>query len=82
MNQYSSKRKVPVLLQNKQHSKTNVNLVNGMVEMTIDGDRVVVPSAEAFQRLMKKVAVLEQRLAVTDNKAARATRIKHNDRTT
>lgn len=81
MNQYSSKRKIPVLLQNKKHSNNSVNLVNGMVEMTIDGDRVVMPSADAFQRLLKKIAVLEQRLASTDNKATRATRYKSNDRT-
>jgi len=81
MNQYSVKRKVPVLLQSKQNIKNTVNLVNGMVEMTIDGDRVVVPSADAFQRLLKKVAVLEQRLAIIDNKASRVTRTKSNDRT-
>jgi hypothetical protein len=78
MNQYTAKRKVPMLLQSKQH-KNSVNIVNGMVEMTLDGERILVPSADAFQRLMKKVAVLEQRLASTDNKATRATRTKRND---
>ncbi len=52
----------------------NFKILNGMVEFTMDGERVVVPTAEAFQRLMKKVAVLEQRLASIDNKASRAVR--------
>jgi hypothetical protein len=81
MNQYTTKKKVPVLLQNSARQKNSVNLVNGMVELTIDGERTVVPSADAFQRLMKKVAVLEQRLASTDNKASRAARTKRNDGT-
>jgi hypothetical protein len=57
-------------------------MLNGMAEFTIDGERVSMPTAEAFQRLLKKVAVLEQRLAVTDNKAATASRVARakNDR--
>lgn len=80
MNQYSQNRKVPRLLQSQKSSKTKVNLVNGMAEFDIDGERVVMPTAEAFQRLLKKVAVLEQRLSSVDNKAGRATRIRDNDR--
>lgn len=74
MNQYSE-RKVPMLLKNPKMESSNFKILNGMVEFTMDGERVVVPTAEAFQRLMKKVAVLEQRLASTDNKASRAARL-------
>jgi hypothetical protein len=81
MNQYNQSKKVPRLLQSQKTSKTKVNLVNGMAEFDIDGERVIMPTAEAFQRLLKKVAVLEQRLAATDNKASRATRTRTNDRT-
>lgn len=73
MNQYTD-RKVPMLLKNPKMESSNFKILNGMVEFTMDGERVVVPTAEAFQRLMKKVAVLEQRLASTDNKASRAAR--------
>ena len=73
MNQYSE-RKIPALLKNSKMESGNFKVLNGMVEFTMDGERVVVPTAEAFQRLMKKVAVLEQRLASTDNKASRAAR--------
>jgi hypothetical protein len=79
MNQYMAKRKVPVLLQNQTRNKSGINLVNGMVEMTIDGEKVIVPSAESFQRLLKKVSVLEQRLMSVDNKASRVARTKAND---
>jgi len=74
MNQYTD-RKVPMLLRNPKLDSTNFKILNGMAELTIDGERVVVPTAEAFQRLIKKVAVLEQRLASTDNKAGRASRL-------
>ncbi len=73
MNQYSE-RKIPSLLKSPKMESGNFKILNGMVEFTMDGERVVVPTAEAFQRLMKKVAVLEQRLASTDNKASRAVR--------
>jgi hypothetical protein len=74
MNQYSE-RKIPYLLKSPKTESSNFKVLNGMVEFSIDGERVVVPTAEAFQRLIKKVAVLEQRLASTDNKAARAVRM-------
>jgi hypothetical protein len=82
MNQYSEKRRVPRLLQSQQSNKASFQMLNGMAEFTIDGERVSMPTAEAFQRLLKKVAVLEQRLAVTDNKAANASRAARakNDR--
>lgn len=73
MNQYTE-RKVPALLKTPKNESTAFKINNGMVEFTIDGERVVVPTAEAFQRLLKKVAMLEQRLASTDSKATRASR--------
>lgn len=80
MNQYSQNRKVPRLLQSQKSSNTKFNLVNGMAEFDVDGERVVMPTADAFHRLLKKVAVLEQRLYSIDHKANRATRIKNNDK--
>lgn len=71
MNQYSNKRKVPALLKSKQNESVDFKIINGMVEFDIDGERVAMPTAEAFQRLLKKVAILEQRIASTDNKASR-----------
>lgn len=63
------------LLKSKNVSESSFTMRNGMVEFEIEGQRVVVPTAEAFQRLLKQVAVLEQRLAVTDNKASRVARM-------
>lgn len=77
MNQYSEKRKVPRLLQHKSDTQFQVN--NGMAEFTVDGKYVSIPTTEAFHRLLKKVAVLEQRIAVTDNKAAQAARMARAD---
>lgn len=76
--QYSSERKVPALLK-ASSEKNSFKFVNGMVEFTIDGEKVVVPTAETFLRLLKKVAVLEQRLANAESKASRVTR-KRNDK--
>lgn len=75
MNQYSE-RKLPALLQSPKNESAQFKMINGMVEFTMDGEQVIVPTAEAFQRLLKKVAVLEQRLYNTDNKATRAARMK------
>jgi len=74
MNQYNQNRKVPRLLQSKNQNKTTFQLMNGMAEFDIDGERVAMPTAEAFQRLLKKVAILEQRLASTDSKASKVNR--------
>lgn len=75
MNQYKQ-RSVPVLLKSRQVQEARVRLINDMVEIEMNGDRVVVPTAESYQRLLKKVAVLEQKLYATDNKANRMTRSK------
>ena len=76
MNQYRQ-RAVPVLLKSKQVHEAKVRLLNDMVEIEMNGDRVVVPTAESYQRLLRKVAVLEQKLYATDNKANRAARMKN-----
>ena len=76
MNQYKQ-RAVPVLLKSKQVQEARVRLINDMVEIEMNGDRVVVPTAESYQRLLKKVAILEQKLYATDNKANRAARMNN-----
>ena len=75
MNQYRQ-RAVPALLKSKQVQEARVRLINDMVEIEMNGDRVVVPTAESYQRLLRKVAVLEQKLYATDNKANRMARSK------
>jgi len=75
MNQYKQ-RAVPALLKSKQVQEARVRLINDMVEIEMNGDRVVVPTAESYQRLLRKVAVLEQKLYATDNKANRMARTK------
>jgi hypothetical protein len=76
MNQYKQ-RAVPVLLKSKQVQEARVRLINDMVEIEMNGDRVVVPTAESYQRLLRKVALLEQKLYATDNKANRAARMNN-----
>ena len=76
MNQYKQ-RAVPVLLKSKQVQEARVRLINDMVEIEMNGDRVVVPTAESYQRLLRKVALLEQKLYATDNKANRAARLNN-----
>lgn len=76
MNQYSEKRQVPALLKTPNVTESSFKVINGMVEFTFDGERVYVPTAEAFQMLIKKVTVLEQRLNSTDNKIAQTRRSK------
>lgn len=68
MKQYQYRqRELPALLKSSD-KKNDFKIINGMVEMTIEGEHVVLPTAEAFQRLFRQVAILEQRLASTDNK--------------
>ena len=76
MNQYKQQA-VPALLKSKQVHEAKVRLINDMVEIEMNGSRVVVPTAESYQRLLKKVAVLEQKLYATDNKANRAARMNN-----
>ena len=76
MNQYKQ-RAVPVLLKSKQVQEARVRLINDMVEIEMNGSRVIVPTAESYQRLLKKVAILEQKLYATDNKANRAARMNN-----
>jgi hypothetical protein len=76
MNQYKQQA-VPALLKGRQVQEARVRLINDMVEIEMNGARVVVPTAESYQRLLKKVAVLEQKLYATDNKANRAARMNN-----
>jgi hypothetical protein len=76
MNQYKQQA-VPVLLKSKQVQEARVRLLNDMVEIEMNGSRVIVPTAESYQRLLKKVAILEQKLYATDNKANRAARMNN-----
>lgn len=78
MKQYSEKQTASLLRQ-KPVKESKVKIVNNMVELVVNGERVIVPTAEAYHDLLKKVLHLEQRLAITDNKASRATRKKTND---
>ena len=78
MKQYSEKQTAS-LLKPRSVKESKVKIINNMVELIVDGERVVVPTAEAYHDLLKKVLHLEQRLAITDNKASRATRTNKND---
>jgi hypothetical protein len=75
-NQYSQKPQRAKLLQSK--TTANITQVNEAVEIDLNGNKTVVPTIEAFIRLSKKVAMLEQRLYSVDNKATRATRSPRN----
>ena len=76
MNQYSEKRQIPALLKTPGMNESSFKIINGMVEFTFDGEKVFVPTAEAFQMLIKKVTVLEQRLGSIDSKVNHVRRIK------
>lgn len=77
MNQYSEKRKIPALLKTNETTNASFKLMNGMVEFELDGERVMMPTAEAFSRLLKRVAVLEQRISNADNKLNRVQRVRN-----
>lgn len=72
MDQYKQ-RQLPRLLQSAKDT-TLINMINDMIELEVNGKRMVVPSAEAFQRLVRRVVELEHRLSNVDNKATRAVR--------
>jgi hypothetical protein len=76
MNQYTEKKQIPALLKTAGDSSPAFRIINGMVEFTLDGEKVYVPTAEAFTMLLKKVTVLEQRLISLDNKMVNARRRK------
>ena len=76
MNQYKQQA-VPALLKSRQVQEARVRLINEMVEIDMNGKKVIVPTAESYQRLLKKVAILEQKLYATDNKANRSARMKN-----
>lgn len=72
MDQYKQRQR-PRLLQSAKET-TLINMINDMMELEVNGKRMVVPSAEAFQRLVRRVVELEHRLSNVDNKATRAVR--------
>jgi len=77
MNQYES-RQVPALL--KSSKPMAIKESNGMAEFLVEGQRVIVPTAQAFHNLMKRVTVLEQRLVAAENKANRVHRKRTNEK--
>lgn len=76
MNQYTEKKQIPALLKTTGSDTPAFRIINGMVEFTLDGEKVYVPTAEAFTMLLKKVTVLEQRIVSLDNKMVNARRRK------
>jgi len=74
MNQYAEKPRVAALLRSPIKENSTAKVVNGMVEIIIDGERVLAPSMEAFAKLAAKVASLEQRLNNVENKTNRVRR--------
>lgn len=73
MNQYES-RAVPALL--KKSKPNTVKESNGMAELILEGQSIFVPTAQAFHALVKRIAVLEQRLVQAENRAGRTQRKK------
>ena len=72
MNQYSTSRQTPVLLKSpsKLLENNKVRLSGGMAELVIDGQRVIVPTAEAFSKLLVKIENLESKLSNLNNKTS------------
>jgi hypothetical protein len=73
MSQYSSQQAVPALLKDRRNTP-KARTLNGMVELEIDNNLIYVPSAETFQRLLKRVHQLEQRLYTAENRANKKVR--------
>ena len=75
MNQYQYiPRQVPALLKKADNDSSVKSLNSDLMVMVINGSRVVVPTAEAYNRLLAKVARLEQRVSNTEGKATKALR--------
>jgi hypothetical protein len=72
MNQYSTTKQTAVLLKSppKLMENNKVRLSGGMAELIIDGNRVVVPTAEAFNKLLVKIENLESKLSNLNNKTS------------
>ena len=74
MNQYSTQRKLPALLRGPVTEGSIKALSADLMEVVVNGQRAVVPSAEAYSRLIAKVARLEQKIVNIENKAGQALR--------
>jgi nitrogen regulatory protein PII-like uncharacterized protein len=78
MNQYSQKNQKAVLL-NKPVKENKAKVINDLAVFEIEGKKYIVPTIEAYYKLVKKIEVLEQRLSTISNTANRAARMKRND---
>jgi hypothetical protein len=74
MNQYSSQRKLPALLRGPVQESSIKSLNVDLMEVVVNGQRAVVPTAEAYSKLVAKVARLEQKVVNIENKAGQALR--------
>lgn len=75
MNQYQySERKLPALLKKPQAESSLRGLNSDLVEIVVSGQKIVVPTAEAYHRLVTKVARLEQKMLNTENRSVQALR--------
>lgn len=75
MNQYQyTPKKVAALLKKPDQESSVRTLNSDLMEVIINGSKLVVPTAEAYGRLLTKVARLEQRVLNTENRATRALR--------
>ena len=73
MNNQYTQRQVPALLKSLV-KETSLRQLGTFVEFTVNGERITVPTAEAFMRLTKQLAAMEQKLLNIDNKAGKAMR--------
>jgi len=73
MKQYSE-RQVPALLNKNIQENSLKTLSVDLMEVVVNGQRAVVPTAEAYSRLVSKIAKLEQKVVNIENKAGQALR--------
>lgn len=75
MSQYQYiERKVPALLKKSTAESTVKGLNSDLVELNINGTKITLPTAEAYNRLVVKIARLEQRVLNTENRSSLALR--------
>lgn len=78
--QYQEK-KIPALLKTPE-KRNSIRYVNGMVELTLNDEILILPTADTFLKLIKKVMVLEQKLMNLETKtnriSGRSTRKQHD----
>lgn len=74
MNQYTNNSKVASLLKPPVKEASSAKIINGMVEVIVNGERVVVPSMDSYAKLTAKVSALENRLSNLENKINRLKR--------